>query len=314
MTGIEELGYLGFEVSDMPRWQRFAAEVMGVGLSAGPQDTLRLRIDAAAARLILLPGKADDLAFVGWKVASPAAVDAFALHLQQQGVAYTWATAQELSLRDALHMLHFSDPEGNRHEVYAAVPVSAAAPAFHSPLVTSGFVTGAGGAGHVVFEADHYPQMVAFAQNILGAKLSDHIYLQPAPGVRIEVSFFHANERHHSLAVAPRAPGQTVKKRIHHFMLEVGSVADIGRARDRCLDFGLPVVMDIGQHPNDQMISFYAHTPSGFLFEFGWGGVKVDQASWQAAHYEHVSEWGHRPFGALPSEAQAVPAAAVEVA
>lgn len=312
MTEIEELGYLGFEVSDMQRWERFASEVMGVGVSAGPRDSVRLRIDAAAARLILLPGSSDDLAFTGWKVAAVEDVDAFALHLQQQGVAYAWAKEEELGLRDALQMLHFSDPEGNRHEVYAAAPV--VAPAFHSPLVTSGFVTGAGGAGHVVFEADHYPQMVAFAQNILGARLSDHIYLQPVPGVSIEVSFFHANERHHSLAVAPRAPGQSVKKRLHHFMLEVGSVADVGRARDRCLDFGLPVVMDIGQHPNDRMISFYAHTPSGFLFEFGWGGVKVDAQQWQAASYDHVSEWGHRPFGALPSEAQEVPAGVVEVA
>ena len=40
MTGIQELGYLGFEVSDMPRWQRFASEVMGVGVSAGPQGAI----------------------------------------------------------------------------------------------------------------------------------------------------------------------------------------------------------------------------------------------------------------------------------
>jgi len=74
------------------------------------------------------------------------------------------------------------------------------------------------------------------------------------------------------------------------------------------------VVMDIGQHPNDQMISFYAHSPSGFLFEFGWGGVKVDDATWKAEAYDRVSNWGHRPYGAMPGEGPAMPAAAVEVA
>ena len=137
---------------------------------------------------------------------------------------------------------------------------------------------------------------------------------RPAPGVKIEVSFFHANERHHSLAVAPRSPMPGAKKRIHHFMIEMGSMADVGRARDRCLEFGLPVVMDLGQHPNDRMVSFYGHSPSGFLFECGWGGVKVDDATWQPDAYDRVSNWGHRPYGAMPGTVPGIPAAVVEVA
>lgn len=309
---IQELGYLGFEVSNLPRWERFATEVMGLGVSSGPQNTRRLRMDAAPARFILSEGPADDLAYAGWKLGSAAEVEAFARHLESQGLRGTFGSDDELDVRHAERMLHFTDPEGNRHEVYAAAPSKEAA--FRSDLVASGFVTGAGGAGHVVFEADHYPDTIAFARNVLGVKLSDHIYLEPAPGVKIEVSFFHANERHHSVAVAPRAPMPGPKKRIHHFMVEAGQVADVGRARDRCLAFGLPVVMDIGQHPNDHMISFYAHTPSGFLFEFGWGGVKVDDATWKAAAYNRVSNWGHRPYGAMPGEGPAMPAAAVEVA
>lgn len=309
---IIELGYLGFEVSDMARWERFAAEVIGLGVSHGPQGTRRLRMDDAPARFILQQGPADDFAFAGWKVGSAAEVDAFARHLDAEGVAATWAADEELAVRHAARMLHFTDPQGNRHEVYAAAP--ATAPAFAPALVPSGFVTGAGGAGHVVFEAADYAATIEFARRVLGVKLSDNIYLQPAPGIKIEVSFFHINERHHSLAVAPRGPEPGPKKRIHHFMVEAGAVADVGRARDRCLSFGLPVVMDIGQHPNDQMISFYAHTPSGFLFEFGWGGLKVDDATWRTAAYDRVSNWGHRPFGAMPGEGPVMPAAAVEVA
>ncbi|WHZ12490.1 MAG: hypothetical protein OJF60_002931 [Burkholderiaceae bacterium] len=311
-SSIQELGYLGFEVSDMPRWERFATEVLGVGVRSGPQNTRRLRLDAAPARVILSQGAGNDFAFAGWKLASPAEVDAFVRHLESLGLKGTWGSDDELAVRQAERMLHFTDPEGNRHEVYVEAP-SQEAP-FRSDVVSSGFVTGAGGAGHVVFEADHYPDTIAFARDVLGARLSDNINLKPVPGVDVEVSFFHANERHHSLAVAPRSPAPGPRKRIHHFMIEVGSVADVGRARDRCLSFGLPVVMDIGQHPNDQMISFYAYTPSGFLFEIGWGGVKVDDASWRIGSYDRVSAWGHRPFGARPEQGSPTPASVVEVA
>jgi biphenyl-2,3-diol 1,2-dioxygenase len=41
------------------------------------------------------------------------------------------------------------------------------------------------------------------------------------------------------------------------------------------------------------MVSFYAHTPSGFQFEYGWGGREVDDARWQPTEYDHISEWGH---------------------
>ena len=68
---------------------------------------------------------------------------------------------------------------------------------------------------------------------MLGLHLSDHIYLEVAPGMKIEISFFHGNERHHSYAVAPRAPTPGPKKSIHHFMVEARTVADVGCARDR---------------------------------------------------------------------------------
>lgn len=307
---IQELGYFGFEVSNMPRWERFATEVMGLGVSSGPQNTRRLHMDAAPARFILCEGPADDLAYTGWKLGSAAEVDAFAHHLESQGLKGTLGTDDELAVRHAERMLHFTDPEGNRHEVYVEAPSQKAA--YRSDVVASGFVTGAGGAGHMVLEADHYADTIAFARNVLGFRLSDNLYLEPAPGVKIEVSFFHANERHHSVAVAPRAPIPGPKKRIHHFMIEVGHMTDVGLARDRCLAFGLPVVMDIGQHPNDRMISFYAYSPSGFLFEIGWDGVKVDAVTWKIEAYDRVSSWGHRPYGVMPGEGSVMPPPAVE--
>lgn len=299
---VQELGYLGFEVANMSRWEAFAAtdlglEVLHAPIQAEGKASRLLRMDDKAYRFILTEGPADDYAFAGWRVANEAAVRAFGEHLTALGIPWTAGSATELALRQSTAMIHFRDPAGNRHEVYCGHP-EAGTP-FTSKFVPSGFVTAGGGLGHVVFEATEYPEMLRFAQDVLGLRLSDYIDMRVASDVTIEVAFFHANERHHSFAVAPRPPVPGPHKRIHHFMLEARSMREVGFARDRFLEDGLAVVMDIGQHPNDQMISFYGKTPSGFHVEFGYGGVFVDDATWQATRYDGISEWGHRPAAQL---------------
>ena len=78
-------------------------------------------------------------------------------------------------------------------------------------------------------------------------------------------------------------------------MLEVRSMDDVGLAYDRALKSGVRIMQTLGKHPNDGMFSFYARTPSGFQFEFGWGGRQVDDATWAPTTYDRISEWGHHP-------------------
>jgi hypothetical protein len=49
------------------------------------------------------------------------------------------------------------------------------------------------------------------------------------------------------------------------------------------------------------MVSFYARTPSGFQFEFGYGGLEIDDDTWQVGVYRAASVWGHRPMAPVPS-------------
>jgi biphenyl-2,3-diol 1,2-dioxygenase len=291
---ITQLGYLGIEVTDMARWERFAAEVLGLSVSAGPSaDTRWLRMDEQRQRFVLTSGPADDLAFAGWQVANAEAIAAFAEVLDAKSIRWTRGTDDELALRAVQQMIHFKDPVGNRHEVYCGPQL--ASDRFVSPKVASGFVTGGEGLGHIVYSSSEYAKSLAFARDVLGMADSDQIRVPLGPGMSFEVSFLHTNARHHSYAVAPQPPVPGAHKCIHHFMIEVNSVDEVGFARDRCLAMGQAVQMDIGQHPNDKMISFYGQTPSGFFVEFGWGGAKVDPATWQVVTYDKLSEWGHRP-------------------
>jgi hypothetical protein len=42
------------------------------------------------------------------------------------------------------------------------------------------------------------------------------------------------------------------------------------------------------------MLSFYARSPSGFLFECGWGGRSIDDATWSVQEMVYgPSLWGH---------------------
>ena len=56
-NAITELGYLGLEVSNLGQWDKFAAEVLGMGVSQGPTAASRwLRIDEQRNRIILTEG------------------------------------------------------------------------------------------------------------------------------------------------------------------------------------------------------------------------------------------------------------------
>jgi 2,3-dihydroxybiphenyl 1,2-dioxygenase len=153
----------------------------------------------------------------------------------------------------------------------------------------SKFVAEEQGLGHLVLTANSQDESVQFYSDLLGFKLSDYIRCD-LYGYPVDIAFMHANSRHHSVAFGAKQP-----KGLHHFMLEVASLDDVGLCYDRCLKSGVRIMQTLGRHPNDQMFSFYAKTPSGFQFELGYGGRQVDDATWEVTTHPCVSEWGHHP-------------------
>ncbi len=62
-------------------------------------------------------------------------------------------------------------------------------------------------------------------------------------------------------------------KRMHHFMLQVRNLRDVGTTFDRCRDAAVPITMEL---------------------------VEIDDDVWQVQTYQEASTWGHRT-PAVPS-------------
>ncbi|THD65192.1 MAG: biphenyl 2,3-dioxygenase, partial [Bradyrhizobium sp.] len=128
--------------------------------------------------------------------------------------------------------------------------------------------------------------------DVLGFGLSDYI-LKP-----FRAYFFHVNARHHSLALI-----ETGKNGMHHLMVELFSLDDVGQCYDIALSQQERVSVTLGRHTNDLMTSFYAKTPSSFMFECGWGGREIDPTAWQPVEMHHgPSLWGHERVWLPPAD------------
>ena len=56
MTAIQRLGTLGFEVSDVDAWERFAVDVLGLEAGERRADgSLALRMDEQSRELVMIP-------------------------------------------------------------------------------------------------------------------------------------------------------------------------------------------------------------------------------------------------------------------
>ena len=288
MTGVAQLGYLGFEVKDLAAWEHFSTNILGLEIVNRSDDGgFCLRMDSHQQRFFITPGEADDLSVAGWEVEDQAALDALVKRLTDAGTEVTPGTASEAKSRMVSALVKFKDPAGNPFEV--CYGTEKAESTFTSKLVRRGFIAEDQGLGHVVVHANDQAESGGFYETMLGFKLSDKIQCEFF-GFDVDLSFMHANPRHHSLAF-----GKQHKKRIHHFMLEVRNMDDVGLCYDRCIRAGVPIMNTLGRHPNDKMFSFYALTPSGFQFEFGWGGRLIDDETWEPTTYDCISEWGHHP-------------------
>jgi hypothetical protein len=64
----------------------------------------------------------------------------------------------------------------------------------------------------------------------------------------------------------------------HHLILGCSPFTDVGQGYDIALGEKDRIVATQERHPNDLVTSFYMHTPSDILLEYGWDRLEVDRS------------------------------------
>ena len=285
MVGVTQLGYLGIGVRDLGEWGNYATNVLGLEVAASSSEGALLRMDGHHHRFVLTDDGRDDIAFVGWQVDDAPQLAAIAERLQRAGVAVRAGTREEAERRHVRDLITFADPDGYSVEVFVG-PELAAAP-FCSPKADTSFLAESQGLGHLVLASSNLERAMCFYTELLGMKVSDYVNLR-----HTRLGFLHCNARHHSIAFIELA---ATTKRINHFMLQLDSIDSVGRTYDAIQEGAAPLLVTMGRHSNDEMVSFYMANPSRFGVEYGWGGREIDDCTWQVQQYESGDLWGHRP-------------------
>ncbi len=280
------LGYLGVAGPEVAGFASFAADVAGLMPVAALADgALAFAADARRFRLAAYRGDKNALAYLGFEVAGAEALAKGVAELRAAGVAVREGSAEERAAREVAGLAVLSDPAGHRLELFHG---AASGAAFRSPAGVARFLTGELGLGHVNLIVPELEPALRFYRERLGFADSDWMDFGPGMGGY----FLHCNPRHHSVAITCIGP----LAGLHHLMLEVPGVDDVGQAWDRANAAKVPISAALGRHRNDGMFSFYMQSPLGFHVEIGCQGRRLD-ASWKAEPFLG-DIWGHEGLAA----------------
>jgi 2,3-dihydroxybiphenyl 1,2-dioxygenase len=287
---LQALGYVGFGSSALDDWRQFGTGLVGLQAVERSPSLLAFRMDDRKQRIVVDRALPEGERFFGWEVADAAALDALAARLETAEVDVVSEPATLADNRRVKRLISFHDPAGNRLEAFYGAEIDDAP--FRPGRSISGFRTGPLGLGHAVLTVENIDTVMPFYVDVLGFGLSD--YMQKP----FRAYFFHINARHHSLALI-----ETGRNGMHHLMVELFSLDDVGQCYDIALGQQDRVNVTLGRHTNDFMTSFYASTPSSFMVECGWGGREIDPSSWQPVELtDGPSLWGHERVWLPPAD------------
>lgn len=298
---VEALGYIGIRSNNLEDWAAYATRFLGMQLVDRTSCMLSLRMDDRKQRVIVNTDTDGGAAFFGWQVADAAALDQLAARLERAGVAVARGSRALADERRVQDLVVFADPLGNRLEAFHGAEVSGEP--FRPGRNISGFRTGPLGMGHAVLTVERVDDVLPFYRDVLGFGLSDYI-LKP-----FRAYFCHVNPRHHSLAFI-----ETGKNGLHHMMVELFSLDDVGQAYDIALTDPESIGSTFGRHTNDYVTSFYSWSPSGFMVEYGWGGRLVEPGNWTPEEAVGPSLWGHERAWLSPEKRDEARAMRVKLA
>ncbi len=214
-VSVQALGYAGFGSASLDDWRQFGTGLVGLqAVERGNSDRKQ--------RIVIDRSMPEGTRFFGWEVANAVALDALAARLENAGVQVVSEPQALADARRVAGLISFHDPAGNRLEAFYGAEIDDTP--FRPGRSISGFRTGPLGLGHAVLTVENIDAIMPFYVDLLGFGLSD--YMQKP----FRAYFFHVNGRHHSLALI-----ETGRNGMHHLMVELFSLDDVGQSYDVAL-------------------------------------------------------------------------------
>ena len=223
-----ELGYLVLEVPDPDILAPVFADV--VGLVPGEPTAAGATRGATTARTgcIVQPGPANDAVAVGFEAVDAAAFDATVARLRadrRRRRRRRWQRAA-----GCRRLVRTTAPWGVDVEIVLAAGGRADVRSRRRSFRAASSPTASASATRCS-RRPRSTSRTRSSSTASGFAQSDWLETEIAPGIDLEVRFYHCNARHHTLALA-RAPFD-LPQRLHHVMFEMNERDDVGAAFDR---------------------------------------------------------------------------------
>ncbi len=168
---IRALGCVVLERTDPARWEHFATQVAGLGVSPALREdgVLSLKTDDYAWRLRVVNGSQDRFLCAGWELAGAQAFADAIRELDAAGIAWRRASAQDCAARRVEEMLSFTAPGGLDCELFRGMVLDYLPPA--APAGSPRFVTGYHGnmgLGHIACATPDLAASHRFFTQVMG--------------------------------------------------------------------------------------------------------------------------------------------------
>ncbi len=288
MSGVTELGYVRFGVSDLEEWKKFASEILALEVFAEPGDAggAALRMDYWHHRIILEQSDTDDLLAAGLRVAGAEEFKAIQATLADNKIAFEIGDRALCAKRHVLEVLQLVDPAGNPLEIFHGPRIDTHLPFYPGRRMHGRYLTEGGGIGHMILGHQGLDPVYEFYK-LLGMRGGIEYQVPMGPDANLDILFMHCNERDHTFAFGiPPSAG----KHINHLMLELDNLDDVFVTYELVKESKYPVAIELGKHANDRMFSFYLVGPSGWQIEIGYGG----QPATHQSEYFVRDTYGHQ--------------------
>ena len=118
---LQALGYVGIRTSKLEDWATYAGRFLGMQLVDKTRTSLAFRMDDRKQRVVVSEDAGEGPAFYGWEVADSQALDDLAAHLERSQVKFARGSRALADERRVKDLVVFSDPVGNRVEVFHGV-------------------------------------------------------------------------------------------------------------------------------------------------------------------------------------------------